>query len=158
MEQLTVKALFNLGVSVYRDEDKRIQSDGSISLFVIDGKNYDYSDTIRKSLIEGLAIISNKICNSCSCSSNVIRDTSGAFVRDVLANNTVSTWISIDTVLTTLAEVSPSRYLYELEKTINDNPEIIEALFPKRDTNLLMTRNPICSVLWSIEALAWIEE
>lgn len=153
----SIEKLFKIATVIFQQKDKRINTDGTFSLLIPQNGSFDYSDTLRKSLLNGLAQLCNTT-STVSCSDNFINQKAFSFVRDILNVSDSSSWKSLDSSLVTIAEIHPAAFLDSLEKTILSYPETIEALFPTQKTNLLFSRNSICSILWAIECLAWDEK
>ncbi len=153
----SIKLLFQLATFVFQSKDKRIQPDGTFSLLIPSNGAFDHSGILRNGLIHGIAILCNSSIPLLPCSDGLVDHEARLFVRNLLSNFDSSIWNSLDSTLTIIAEIHPAEFLARLEKTILSSPETIEALFPKNNSNIMFSRNSICSVLWSIECLAWDE-
>ena len=152
-----IKRAFKLATDIFQQKDRRIRPDGNLNLLVPSNGSFDHSDALRNGVLHGLAVLSNLKTTPHSCSDNLISHEAFLFIRNILSNADTFLWTSLDSSLMTLAEIHPTEYLSVLEQTIVQSPATIEALFPKNNAHLMFLRNSICSVLWSIECLAWDE-
>ena len=153
-----VKKFFELSQEVLKEKDKRIQDDGSFSLLVPESGPFVHSEALRNGIIQGLAMICNLVGTQLSCSSETINHEAIMLIHNLFTEASSSTWMSLDSHLPTVAEIHPTEYLSCLEGQIINAPQNIEFLFPKNGDNLLFSRNFICSILWSLEGLAWDEK
>ena len=151
----SIRLIFQLATSVFQEKDRRIQPDGSFSILTPSDGVFDHSVTLRDGMLHGIATLSNLHVSFPSCSDNLINHEARIFVRNLLYVADSSVWTSLDTALTTIAEIHPVEYLSVLENAIIHSPETIESLFPKSGSNAMFSRNSIFSILWSIERLAW---
>lgn len=153
-----IKKFFEISQEVLKEKDKRIQDDGGFSLLVPESGPFVHSEALRNGIIQGLAMICNLFRTQLSCSSETINHEAIMLIRNLFTEASSSTWMSLDSHLPTVAEIHPTEYLSCLEGEIINSPQNIEFLFPKNGENLLFSRNFICSVLWSLEGLAWDEK
>lgn len=152
-----MKKFFEISHDVLQEKDKRIQDNGGFSLLVSEEGSFVHSEALRNGIIQGLAMICNISGTQLSCSADTINYEATMLIRNLFAEASSTTWISLDSHLPTIAEIHPSEYLSCLERQIVNTPQNLEALFPKKSDNLLFSRNSICSILWSLEGLAWDE-
>ena len=153
-----IKKFFEISQEVLKEKDKRIQDDGGFSLLVPESGPFVHSEALRNGIIQGLAMICNLFGTQLSCSSETINHEAIMLIRNLFTEASSSTWISLDSHLPIVAEIQPTEYLSCLEGEIINAPQNIEYLFPKNGDNLLFSRNFICSILWSLESLAWDEK
>ena len=153
-----IKKFFDISQEVLKEKDKRIQDDGNFSLLVPESGPFAHSEALRNGIIQGLAMICNLFGTQLSCSSETINREAMMLIRNLFAEASVSTWMSLDSYLPTVAEINPTEFLSWLEGQVVNTPQNIESLFPKNGDNLLFSRNFICSILWSLEGLAWDEK
>lgn len=153
-----IKKFFALSHDVLKEQDIRIQDNGEYSLLTPTTGAFEHSEALRNGIVNGLAMLCNLSSIQLSCSSETINNESIKLVRALLSNANSSTWMSLDTHLTIIAEINPAEYLSCLEKQIVNTPKNLESLFPKENDNLLLSKNFICSILWSLEGLAWEEK
>ena len=153
-----IKKFFELSHIILKEKDSRIKEGGEYDLLVPSTGSFEYSETLRNGIINGLATISNLSGVQLSCSSRTINDASINLIRSLFYNSNSSVWMSLDSQIPTIAEINPSEYLDCLEKEILDNPQNFEILFPKENENLLFSKHFISSILWSLECLAWEEK
>ncbi len=153
-----VKKFFEISQEVLKEKDKRIQDNGDFSLLVPESGPFVHSEALRNGIIQGLAMICNLSGTQLSCSAETINFEAIMLIRNLFDESNSSTWISLDSHLPTVAEIHPTEYLSCLERQIINTPQNIESLFPKNGDNLLFSRNFICSILWSLEGLAWDEK
>ena len=150
-----IKKFFEVAQEVLKEEDKRIQDDGGFSLLSPEPGPYDHSEALRSGVIHGLAMICNMSDAQFLCSAETINHEATVLIRNLFAEASGATWMSLDSNLSAIAEIHPSEYLSCLERQVINTPQNIECLFPRKGENLLFSRNYICSVLWSLEGLAW---
>lgn len=153
-----VKKLFELSIQVFKEEDKRLQEDNKFNIIMYATEPFNYSEALRNGILHGIAILCNISEDRVPCSDGMVNFESTNFIQKLLNNSNEMVWMSLDAYLPTLAEINPTEYLHSLEQQIINNPNSIETLFPKKDSNLLFARNSICSILWSLECLAWDEK
>lgn len=153
-----IKRLFELSAEVLKEKDKRIQENGDFSILVPETGSFVHSEALRNGIIHGLAMLCNLTGTQLSCSADTVNYEAIMFMRNLFADSNSSVWMSLDSHLPVIAEIHPSEYLSCLEKQIINEPQSIEMLFPKKNDNLLFLRNFICSILWSLEGLAWDEK
>ena len=153
-----IKKFFELAKDVLKEKNKRIQENGEFSIFVPESGSFVYSDALRNGIIHGFAMICNLSESELSCSTGLIDSESRALISNLLVDEDASMWMSLDSELPIIAEFNPAEFLSCLERQIIDTPKNIEELFPKEGDNLLFSRNFICSILWSLEGLAWEEK
>ena len=153
-----IKKFFEISREVLKEKDKRIQDNGDFSLLIPEAGPFAYSEALRNGIIQGLAMICNLSGTQSSCSAETINHEAMMLIRNLLAEASVSTWMSLDSYLPTIAEINPTEFLSCLEAQVVNTPKNIESLFPKNSDNLLFSRNFICSILWSLEGLAWDEK
>ena len=153
-----IKNFFSLSYDVLKEKDRRIQDNGEFSLLVPATGAFNHSDFLRNGIVQGLAIICNMSGMQLSCSAETLDSEAITLIRNLFANSEKSVWMSLDSQLPDIAEINPAEYLSCLEKQIINTPQSIEALFPKNSDDFLFSRNFICSILWSLEGLAWCEK
>lgn len=151
-----IKKAFEVSKAVLTEKDKRIKENDDFDWLTPEGGAFDHSDALRNGLIHGLAIICN-IGIQTSCSSGLIASEARDLIRTVFSEADKTVWMSLDSYLPVIAEICPETFLDCLERQIVTSPESIEELFPKANDTLMFSRNFICSVLWSVEGLAWDE-
>ena len=153
-----IKKFFELSAEVLKEQDKRIQENGDFSILVPEAGSFVHSEALRSGIIHGLASLCNFTGIQLSCSTDTVDYEATMLIRNLLADSSSSVWMSLDSHLPIIAEIHPFEYLTCLERRIISTPQSIEALFPKENDNLLFSRNFICSILWSLEGLAWDEK
>ncbi len=150
-----IKKFFETSQEVLKEKDKRIQDNGDFSILVPESGPFVHSEALRNGIIHGLAMICNLFGTQLSCSSETVNYEAIMLIRNLFSEASSSTWMSLNSHLPTVAEIHPTEYLSCLERQIVNVPQNIESLFPKNGDNLLFSRNFICSILWSLEGLAW---
>ena len=153
-----ITQFFQLSNDVLNETDTRIQENGEYSIMIPESGSFVHSDVLRNGIIHGLAIICNMSGTQLSCSSQTIAYESAKLLRALFINSSSYVWKSLDSHLPIIAEINPSEYLDCLENQIVNSPQSMEDLFPKNNDNLLFSKNFICSVLWSLEGLAWSDK
>lgn len=153
-----IKRLFALSTDVFSETNKRIQPDGTFNILIPSNGSFRYSESLRNGLLHGLAQICNTLGEKAPCTNRLIEEESWKFVRSILGGSGNTIWMSLDSDLPVIAEINPDGFLFFLGKRIANSPDNIEALFPKASDNVLFSHNYICSILWSLEGLAWSEK
>lgn len=152
-----IKKFFEMSNDVLKEKDKRIQDNGDFSILVPETGPFVHSEALRNGIIHGLAMFCNLSGIQLSCSTEIINYEGTMLIRNLFDNSNSSAWMSLDSHLPVIAEINPSEYLSCLERQVINIPQNIEILFPKNSDNILFSRNFICSILWSLEGLAWDE-
>ncbi len=147
--------LFDCAEPIYKEIDARMQNNGKINALVPSNTPFSQSGVLREHFLHGLALLSNIPEEKTNCSSGKINLKSLLFVRGVLKKADNKLIASMDRNLVIFAEINPDEYLDCLESITVESPEMITPLFPLEKDNLLFSNDAICSVLWSLEALAW---
>lgn len=128
------------------DNDKR-------SMHNIYNKNTRYSNILRKSIAESLAIITANYKKFKNCK-NDAGNLSLLVVRDVLKNNNWEIWASIGELLPFLAEAAPEEFLTQLDDKLKNNFEMIKKLFSEKEY-YVTTYNYSTGLYWALELIAW---
>lgn len=153
-----IKKFFELSAEVLKEKNKRIQENGDFSILVPETGSFVYTEALRNGIVHGLSMLCNLTGTQLSCSADTVDYEAGMLIRNLLIDSNSCVWMSLGSHLPVLAEIKPSEYLACLERQVINSPQSIEALFPKKSDNLLLSRNFICEILWSLEGLAWDEK
>lgn len=123
----------------------------------IHGKVLECSQELRKGIAEGLAILGSQPDACSNCSQGKAETISVLVTREVLNNADWVLWGSLNSLLPTLAEASPSEFLDAVEKALSLKPSPFDELFAQED-NGVFGRNYLTGLLWALESLAWDEQ
>ena len=125
------------------------------------GKKRRESDDLRRGITTTLALLGSSNEAVSDFPSLSFSDWAANVVEDILhfANEdcTGDTWLSINDVLTELAEAAPEEFLYELQRAISSNSVFMEKLFPE-SSNWLTSLSPLVQVVLPLERLAGIPD
>ena len=152
----TLAKAFAITNKILKQRDKRYDNDEEINIFFPQSNNFDNSNNIRRSLVKGLCILSNR-CVLQNCSKDKVILEGENFIRSLFKDCDWVKLVSLNELLYLISEISPKTYLKELESYIERDAHGIEKLFPTKQ-NSWFDNNYICYLLWSIEVLAWHED
>lgn len=93
------------------------------------GKELRYSETLRKSMAETLALLSSNSESLRNCSFNKPEITSAEVVRDIFKNADWVLWGSLNNILPTLAEAAPEEFLNAVEYSLSKEESPFDQLF-----------------------------
>ena len=120
------------------------------------GKDSTYSETLVRGISRALALLGVHP----EVVSNVPRVENVAFrvVSEVLGEGKGwTTWATLSSNLSTLAEAAPDAFLEAVEDALNTDPDIFRGLFVQED-NTLLSGAPHTGLLWALERIAWSEQ
>jgi len=123
----------------------------------LQGKILSHSQSIRKGLAEGLALIGNLPTVLTNCSSNKAEDTIILIVRAIFDNSNWILWASLNDLLPTIAEAAPNEFISTVESGLQKTPSTFDDLFANEGDGITGW-NYITGVLWALESLAWEEQ
>ena len=121
------------------------------------GKELRHSSGLRKGLAETIAYVANNREQFANCSTGKIENAVFKLIRTLFADADWTLWGSLNNLLPTLAEVSPTRFLAAVEGAVSDTPCPFVELFNQEDSGIFGA-NYISGLLWALELLAWDEE
>ena len=124
---------------------------------ILHGKKFSYSQTMRKSLAESLALLGNNSSMFINCSLGKVESTVAQIAREIFSKATWKIWGSLDTLLPDIAEANPMEFLSAIEDALQLVPCPIDELF-LQETSGITGRNYLTGLLWALEALAWNED
>lgn len=113
-----------------------------------------HSSALRKSVAEGLNMISHSADKLTLCSPDTVNTVVVLTVREILEANDGNTWGSINNELPQVAEAAPGEFLKQTEKALKLDPNPFSELFGKEDSGMF-GRNYLSGMLWALETLAW---
>lgn len=123
----------------------------------LQGKILSHSQSIRKGLAEGLALIGNSSTVLTNCSSNKAENTIILTVRAIFENSDWVLWASLSNLLPTIAEAAPNEFISTVESDLQKTQSTFDDLFAN-EGNGITGWNYITEVLWALESLAWEEQ
>ena len=116
-----------------------------------------FSQTVRKGIAEGLALLGNKHAVLTHCSIGKAEATATLVVREIFAESDWVLWGSLSDLLPILAEASPNEFLNAVEKALMAEPCPFDELFSQEGDGITGT-NYLSGLLWALECLAWDEQ
>lgn len=125
------------------------------------GKGRKESGDLRKGISTTLALLGSSSATVSDFPSLSFSDWAANVVSDILrfANDdcTGGIWISINDVLSEIAEAAPEEFLDELQRAISPSGVFMDKLFHE-SSNWLAPTSPHVQVLWALERLAMIPD
>lgn len=145
-------------IAVLAEDDPALQlSKDHRHAAAIYGKVFTHSATLREGVAQTLALMGAQPRALSSCT--VGRATWGAsqVVDGLLTDASASRWASLNGLLPTLAEASPSSFLDRVDTALGVDPSPFSEIFDLEDSGVF-GRNYMCGLLWALETLAWERE
>ncbi|MDK2972730.1 MAG: hypothetical protein PWP23_2485 [Candidatus Sumerlaeota bacterium] len=122
----------------------------------IKGIQHKYSKSLRKGMVETLALLGAGDANS---SNATIREFAGhahAIVRDLLDETGLQQWLSLEPFFQLLAEAAPDTFLSALEKDLRrDSPHCHAFFTDSKDKDSFFSHSAHTQLLWALECVAW---
>lgn len=148
LKKISIQVLSEIHPKFDLDEEQRFAHQ-------IYGKVLTYSQELREGVAETLLLLKHKNEYLFNCTPSKINQTIDESVYFILENNKDwRLWASLDLLLPILAQASPDIFLKKLEEILDDTSDVVKKLFPREYSNLY-GENFMCSLLWSLEVLAW---
>lgn len=123
----------------------------------IHGKVLQHSQTLRKGIAEGLAMLGNNAQAYSNCSPDKAVTTAILTIREIFTDADWILWGSLSSLLPTLVEAAPNEFLEAVEKTLRLKPCPFDQLFAQESKGIAGD-NYLAGLLWALEGLAWDEE
>jgi hypothetical protein len=123
----------------------------------IHGKVLTHSDSLRKGLVESLALLGSHPKALTNCSLNKPETTAIIAVREILDGADWILWGSMNNLLPMLAEAAPGEFLSMVESALQRIPCPFDELF-SQEGNGITGGNYMTGLLWALETLAWDEQ
>lgn len=123
----------------------------------IHGKVLSHSHSLRKGLVESLALLGSHPEALNNCSLNKPETTAIVAIREILSDADWILWGSLNNLLPMLAEAAPGEFLSEVEAALQRTPCPFDELF-SQEGNGITGRNYMTGLLWALETLAWDEQ
>ena len=123
----------------------------------IHGKVMKYSTDLRQGLAETLAILGTYGNILKNCSPHKSDNIAILSLREIFKDADWRLWGSLNDLLPTLSEASPSEFLNTVEHSLRQTPCPFDELFAQ-EGNGISGRNYMTGLLWALEGLAWSEE
>jgi hypothetical protein len=123
----------------------------------IHGKVKKYSTDLRQGLAETLAILGAYGNILKNCSPHKSDNIAILALREIFKDADWRLWGSLNDLLPTLSEASPSEFLNTVEHALQQTPCPFDELFAQ-EGNGISGRNYMTGLLWALEGLAWSEE
>ncbi|HEY0829284.1 MAG TPA: hypothetical protein VGE40_14380 [Bacilli bacterium] len=121
------------------------------------GKVLKYSYSLRKGIVESLALLGSDPGVLTNCSLNKPETIAVLTVREVFENADWVLWGSLNDLLPMLAEAAPNEFLNITEVALQQIPCPFDVLFSQED-NGIFGGNHLSGLLWALESLAWDEK
>ena len=123
----------------------------------IHGKVLKCSHTMRRGIVEGLAIMGNMPDACSNCSYRKAITICKLVTREILSDADWIRWGSVNRLLPTLAEANPDEFLDAVEKALSQIPCPFDELFAQ-EGNGITGGNYLIGLLSALEGLAWGEQ
>lgn len=121
------------------------------------GKALKYSDSLRKGIAEGLAILGSQPEVCTHCTTGKAEDTCASVVRELLTEVDWVLWGSLNDLLPPIAEAAPDEFLYAVENALSTTPCPFDELF-SQESIVIGGCNYLTGLLLALEGLAWDEK
>jgi len=118
------------------------------------GKALTYSDSLRKGLVESLALLGTHPKALTNCSLNKPETTAIIVVREILDGADWILWGSLNNLLPMLAEAAPGEFLSTVEAALQRTTCPFDELFSQEGKGIT-GGNYMTGLLWALENLAW---
>ena len=116
-----------------------------------------HSDALRKSVAEGLSLMSHHSDDLVLCSSHTVKSISVLAIREILETSDGNIWGSLNHELPQLAEAAPEEFIRQTERALKLDPNPFSELFSKEDSGAF-GREYLSGMLWALETLAWYSD
>lgn len=123
----------------------------------IHGRVLVYSHVLRKGIAEGLAILGSQSDACSNCSQGKAEAICVQVIDELLTAADWVIWGSLNSVLPTLAEAAPGKFLDAVEQAFRRSPCPFDELFAQ-EGNGIFGGNYLTGLLWALEGLAWAED
>ncbi len=123
----------------------------------IHGKVLPHSNNLREGLAEALALIGSQAASLTRCTQGKASAIAVLSVRELFEESDWLRWGSLNSLLPTLSEASPSEFLLAVENSIAATPSPFDKLFEQEDTGVF-GRNYITGLLCALEGISWEED
>ena len=150
-----IKRYFGSVSEILRKTGRRFSGEKKITFKPLIG-DFENSDNLRRSITQGLCIISNSD-NLKNCSKSELSKIVNNFYNELFENINEKLIASWGDLLYIICEISPSVYLRYLENYIIYNSDGIKWLSPRKEIAWYST-NYISNLLWSLEVVSWHEK
>ena len=121
------------------------------------GKEMQFSPSLRKGIVEGLAILATQSETCTTLSLNKAKNVCDEVIYTLLQDADWELWGSLDQLLPTLAESAPEKFLDAVDKALINDRCLFDELFAQ-EVSGFTGGNYITGLLWALEALAWDKE
>ena len=122
----------------------------------IHGKVLPHSDNLREGLSQAFALIGCRASSLTNCTHGKADAIAILAVRKLFGNSDWIRWGSLNSLLPTLSEASPSEFLSAVENAVTAEPSPFGNLFEQEKTGVF-GRNYVTGLLWALEGIAWEE-
>lgn len=123
----------------------------------IHGKVMTYSQSLRKGLAEGLALVGSHPETTTNCTKGKTEATTILSVRGILSDADWAAWGSLNSLLPTLAEAAPTEFIEAVESALKQTLCPFDELFSQEGIGIAGD-NYLTGLLWALEGLAWDAE
>ena len=121
------------------------------------GKTLKYSTDLRQGLADTLAILGTHGNILQNCTPHKSETVAILSLREIFKQADWQLWGSLNNLLPTLSEASPSEFLNTVEHALRQIPCPFDELFAQEGDGI-SGRNYMTGLLWALEGLAWSEE
>ncbi|WP_310090448.1 hypothetical protein [Pseudoxanthomonas sacheonensis] len=120
----------------------------------IRGKITTYSQSLRKGVAEGLALVGSHPEAATNSTQGKAEATSILAVRGILSDADWQVWGSLSNLLPALAEAAPLQFIDAVESSLQRSPSPFDELFAQ-EGNGITGGSYLAGLLWALEGLAW---
>jgi hypothetical protein len=124
----------------------------------IHGKVLKYSHSLRKGIVESLALLGSHYSALTKCSPNKPETIAVLVVREIFENADWVLWGSLNNLLPMFAEAAPTEFLHIVENALQQVPCPFDELFSQEGNGVIGGNNYLTGLLWALETLAWDEQ
>lgn len=123
----------------------------------VHGEILRHSKCLREGIAQTIALLGNEGDALKNCSHGKAKETAILVVCELFENNDWRIWASINNLLPTIAEGSPSVFLDAVQKALLCDDSPVDELF-KQESGGTFGGTYMSGLLWALEGLAWSED
>lgn len=144
-------------IDILVEIDPASKIDDPKELFILSDRRRNHSDYLREGITQSLILI-GVFGDRFKLPLNVpAQSWVDAIVRQLLAGKNYVAWRSLNDILPNIAEASPSQFLDNIERAIQDDSSLMSKVFNEIHSGF----SPVgfhTGLLWGLESVAWIDE
>ena len=143
------KNLIDVANNILLQKSNKILNPNGLNIEI--KNDFKISYELENSLIQSVCLINKISSKLCHCNTKTITNDIVCMVRKVLENAKWNTWSNLNDYLRNLAELAPSIFLNEVEKTISNSSQ-------ESDDELFENSNHATGLLLALETIAWLPD